>query len=38
MFELDLIQIKRYKKVLYMDKQFLVKRYCIWINMNNINS
>lgn len=29
MFELDLIQIKRYKKVLYMDKYF-------W--MNNINS
>lgn len=29
MFELNLIQIKRYKKVLYMDKHF-------W--MNNINS
>lgn len=29
MFELDLIQIKRYKKVLYVDKHF-------W--MNNINS
>lgn len=29
MFELDLIQIKRYKKVLYMDKHF-------W--MNNINN
>lgn len=29
LFELDLIQIKKYKKVLYMDKHF-------W--MNNINS